>query len=111
MDYSSMIHTAITYIDCHIENAITGKDVAKHSGYSYYHFSRIFLTYQKEALGQYIINKKLLLAAKKLLETDKKIVDIAIESGFKSPQAFTHAFKKNFKLAPYYYRFENKKQK
>ncbi len=80
------------------------EDVAKAAGYSYYHLNRQFTAILGESIGSYIKKRRLADASKKLLYTDLKIIDIAIEYGFDSPEAFSRAFKAIYKVSPQSYR-------
>lgn len=80
------------------------EEVARHAGYSYYHLTRQFSAVLGESVGSYLKKRRLADGAKKLLYTDRKIIDIAIENGFGSSEAFSRAFKAAYRVSPYYYR-------
>ena len=103
MEYLDLIQNAITYIEEHLET-VRAMDVAQHIGYSYFHFTRLFSAVMGETVGSYIKKRRLAVAGKKLLYTDKRVIDIALESGFDSPEAFSRAFKTFFKVSPNLYR-------
>jgi hypothetical protein len=42
------------------------------------------------------------------LEDDKRVIDIALEAGFESPEAFSRAFKRTFDQSPSVFRAESK---
>ena len=46
-------------------------------------------TVQRESLGRYIRERKLLLAARDLRDTDQRVYDICLKYGFDSQQTFT----------------------
>lgn len=104
MDYLATLERAIIYIENHLDEDIKVEDVAKEAGYSYYHLTRQFSAVLGESVGSYIKRRRLADAAKKLLYTDKRILDIAIESGFESAEAFSRAFKLLYKVSPITYR-------
>lgn len=74
------------------------------AGYSYYHLTRKFSALLGESLGSYIKKRRLADGAKKLLYTKRRIIDIAVENGFNSSEAFSRAFKTAYKVCPYTYR-------
>ncbi|MBN1535128.1 MAG: AraC family transcriptional regulator [Anaerolineales bacterium] len=103
MDYLKSLDKAITYIEENLGD-INVKEVAQVTGYSYYHLTRLFTTVIGESVGSYIKKRRLADAAQKLLYSDKRIIDIAIENGFESSEAFSRAFKSTYKISPSTYR-------
>ncbi|WP_312432185.1 AraC family transcriptional regulator [Lacrimispora sp.] len=104
MNYGKSLEQAVIYIENHLGYNIKVEDVAKAAGYSYYHLNRQFTAILGESIGSYIKKRRLADASKKLLYTDLKIIDIAIEYGFDSPEAFSRAFKAIYKVSPQSYR-------
>ncbi|MCY6369709.1 AraC family transcriptional regulator [Clostridium ganghwense] len=104
MGYLNTFERAIIYIENHLGEDINVSDVAKEAGYSYYHLTRIFQSLLGESIGNYIQKRRLSNGAKQLLYSDKKIIDIALENGFDSPEAFSRAFKAVYQVNPKKYR-------
>lgn len=104
MDYLKAFKKAIIYIEDHLGEPIRVEDVACAAGYSYYHLTRQFSAVLGESVGSYIKRRRLADGAKKLLYSDKRIIDIAIENGFESSEAFSRAFKTIYKVSPNMYR-------
>lgn len=104
MKYLTIIEAAINFMENHIDSDITVFDIARAVGYSYYHLSHIFPLYVHETIGSYLKNRKLSYATKLLLNTDKRLLDISLELGFTSNEAFTRAFKKRYHINPFHYR-------
>ncbi|ACL21996.1 transcriptional regulator, AraC family [Desulfitobacterium hafniense DCB-2] len=104
MDYRKALEHAVMYIENHLGSDIKVEDVAKAAGYSYYHLNRQFTAILGESIGSYIKKRRLADAAKKILYTNRKIIDIAMENGFESPEAFSRAFKAIYKVSPQTYR-------
>lgn len=104
MNYKSTLEQAIIYIENHLEEDIKVADVAHFAGYSYYHLNRQFIAIIGESVGSYIKKRRLSNAAHKLLYTDNKVIDIAMENNFESPEAFSRAFKAMYKVSPQDYR-------
>jgi len=94
------MYEAVKFIEKNLKEEITVKDVADDTGYSLYHFSRCF----NETIGHspydYIMRRRLSEAAKDLIESEKKIIDIALDYGFNNPETFSRAFKKMFNMLP-----------
>ncbi|NMS89986.1 AraC family transcriptional regulator [Clostridioides difficile] len=104
MDYLNYFEKAVVYIENNLKENITVNDVAKESGYSYYHLTRLFKSMFGESVGSYIKKRRLVNSTKELLYSEKKIIDIAIDSGFESSEAFSRAFKSIYKVSPMEYR-------
>ncbi len=78
-------------------------------GYSKYHLHKMFKNIVGMPMYQYIKHRRLSEAAKKLLCTDDNILDIALDAGYESQQAFTDAFKATFHLSPKVFRHKMQK--
>lgn len=104
MDYRQALERAIVYIEEHLGDDLKVEEVARAAGYSYYHLNRQFSAVLGESVGSYLKKRRLADAAKKLIYTDRKIIDIALENGFESAEAFSRAFKAVYKASPRSYR-------
>ena len=83
----------VDYIESVLNGEIDEKKIAALSGYSYSMFRRIFSILTGMTLSEYMRFRKLTRAAEALRETDKKIIDIALDTGYDSPDSFGLAFK------------------
>jgi len=104
LNYLKALEKAIIYIENHLGENITVEEVSRAAGYSYYHLTRQFSAVLGENVGSYIKRRRLADGAKKLLYTDKRVIDIALENGFESAEAFSRAFKAVYKVSPNGYR-------
>ncbi len=102
-----VIKFLIDYIEEHITEGINLESLAYTVGYSQYHLHRMFTGLVGITLHQYIKRRQLTEAAKKLIFTDKQIIQIALDAGYESQQAFTLAFKSMYKQTPQKYRRKN----
>lgn len=107
MDYLASLEKAIEYIEQNLEEELYSEDIAKAAGYSLYHLSHIFTAVIGEPIGSYIQKRRLSNSCKKLLYTKKRIIDIALDSGFGSSEAFSRAFKSTYGVSPIIYRKNN----
>ena len=98
--YLSRIQKGIDFIERHLHEEIQPHEVARAAEMSQWHFQRIFKALTNETLKYYIRSRRLSLAMNKLLGGEQRIIDIALESGFESQEAFTRAFKKMFDITP-----------
>lgn len=104
LNYDQIIQNTITWIESHLHEPISANDMYHISGFSKYHFHRIFQAAVGMSVSEYIRMRRLANAASTLLHTDERIIDIAIFYQFDSQESFTRAFKKLYSLPPGRYR-------
>lgn len=97
---AQVIDTIVEWIDDNLHQPLRIDDIARHTGYSKWHLQRLFLQYKGESLGRYIRERKLLLAARDLRDTDQRVYDICLKYGFDSQQTFTRVFTRTFNQPP-----------
>lgn len=100
MEWITKMNMAITYIEDNLEDEINISSVAKVACVSTYHFYRLFDILSGISVGEYIRRRRLTKAGQELGISDTKVVDIALKYGYKSPEAFTKAFKKLHGINP-----------
>lgn len=102
------IQDIITLIDACIhaqqDEALTLRALAQKLGYSEYYTSRKFRELAGMTLRDYLRLRRLAFALRDVRDTDMGILDIAVQYGFSSNEAFTHAFKKAYGVSPSAYR-------
>ena len=59
MNYEKALEQAILYIENHLGDPLTVEEVACHTGYSYYHLTRLFYALLGENVGGYIKKRRL----------------------------------------------------
>lgn len=104
MSYILSIQKALDYIEEHLHEDIILEEVAASASYSYYHFQRIFKAVLGCSLKHYIKSRRLTCAAYEIIQTNKRILEIALKYRFESHEAFTRAFKQQFSILPAHYR-------
>lgn len=102
------LETAVSYIENHLHENIGLREVAQSTGYSYYHMTRLFKAAVGESVGCYIAKRRLADAAAALLHTKTRILDIALDHGYESSEAFSRAFREVYHISPYEYRKNQK---
>ena len=97
--YQKTMQNVLNEIESNLEY-IEIDDLIKLSGYSYYHFHRIFLGFTGESLKRYIRRIRLQKSAYMLQKKKGSITDIAMQSGYNTPSSYNKAFKEMFNCAP-----------
>lgn len=104
MDYIIRLINALDYIEENLTSIIELKDVANKAYFSLYHFHRLFGAIIGDNMKEFIRKRRLTEAGNDLIETDERIIDIAIKYQFGSQAAFSRAFKKMYGITPLQYR-------
>ena len=103
--YIHTINNVIEYIEQNISERLTLQSIAQQFYLSEFHFSRLFKIVTGTSVKQYILGRKLALAAEKLKDSKNTITDVVYELGFEYPEVFSRNFKKWFGVAPAIYRY------
>lgn len=88
------------YIYDHSDQPISLDALAEYTGYSKFHFNRIFFAATGFQLGEFIQRQKLEKSLHLLKQGNNNIIDVALSVGYDSPSSFSRAFKKNFSITP-----------
>lgn len=98
-------------IDC-IERRLRGPfrvaDAADAAGYSLFHFSRVFSQSVRQSPYEYLMRRRLSQAALDLLESGRRVLDVALDFQFDTPEGFSRAFKRMFGQQPQQFRKQNR---
>lgn len=103
------INKALNYIETHLEDELSLREISNRANYSPYHFHRIFKIFTNETLNTYIARKRVERASADLLHRENlTISELSIRYGFTSNSSFTRAFKKFYGLSPSEFRKNSK---
>ncbi len=86
------------------DEALTLRDLAGKLGYSEFHMTRKFREITGMGFRDYLQGRKLAFALKEVRDSEKSMLDIALDYGFSSNEAFTRAFKRSYGVTPSQYR-------
>ncbi len=100
----SLTDKVLLYIESNLHNDLTIEKIARELNYSKFYIARTFKECTGYTIYKYIQGKRLHEAAQKLVETSQPIVEIALEAGYGSHQAFTQAFHNTYQCTPQEYR-------
>ena len=104
MTTTNLINQALVYLETHLTAPATVERAAAEAGYSRHHFSRTFLALTGLTPVGYLRKRRLSEAARELVTTSKRILDIALDYQFGSQEAFTRSFRQEFGVSPGFYR-------
>ncbi|KAA3655919.1 MAG: helix-turn-helix domain-containing protein [Chloroflexi bacterium] len=100
MTHLETMSAAIDFIETHLQDEMTLADVADAVSYSLYHFSRVFSATVHHTPYDYLMRRRLSESSRDLLESDKKVVDIAFDYQFNNAETYSRAFKRLFHILP-----------
>lgn len=103
MSYSAMAHALTGYVEGHLE-CFDIRSMSECFGFSQAYLRELFLKNMDMPIMQYYRRRRLITSASELLHSDRRIIDIALESGFSSHEAYTRAFRKHFGMPPSQFR-------
>ncbi|WP_105617011.1 AraC family transcriptional regulator [Vallitalea okinawensis] len=105
MDYFNIVKEAIKYIENHLFHHLSIQDeISKKMYISKYHFHRVFFMVVNDTIGNYIKKRRFTEIAERIVNTNDRIIDIALDCQYSSHEAFTRAFKEYFGQTPSQYR-------
>ena len=95
------LEKALQFIEEHLDERIGVNEVAEISCLSIFHFQRLFTDYLGETVSQYILHRRLELAAETIVKRKGvALSELARKAGFETHSAFSRAFKKHFNVSP-----------
>ena len=100
------VKNLLAYVDAHFKEEINRTQLAEMFYFDPDYITKIFKKEKGLNYKDYIIEKRLELAKKLLLETDTPVRDISISVGYDNYSYFTRLFKKNFGMTPQEFRKE-----
>jgi AraC family transcriptional regulator len=104
----ALIAQALDFVEAHLREPIGVADMAAAVGYSLYHFCRTFNEATHHTPYDYLMRRRLAEAARALLRTDDRIIDVALDHQFSNPETFSRAFRRVFDTQPSQWRREGR---
>lgn len=102
--YQTRTSTILSYIEMNYMNEVSLEDLAQTIYLTPTYLSRFFKKHLGENFYKYLNKVRLRHAVEELLETDHKIIDIAIANGFSGATVFNRAFQEVYHMSPKQYR-------
>ncbi|MFA9464862.1 MAG: helix-turn-helix transcriptional regulator [Velocimicrobium sp.] len=98
------VETMVKWVEENLEECPTLEGMSDFVGYSPCYCSTKFHEHVGVSFKDYIQKRQLSMAAMALRKTKYRIIDIAIQYGFSSHEAFTRAFVRFYGYTPFQYR-------
>ncbi|WP_369572629.1 GyrI-like domain-containing protein [Acidithiobacillus sp. IBUN Pt1247-S3] len=91
----------LLHIEQHLDDELSLETLSEVAHFSRFHFHRAFSSYVGVSVARYVQHMRLRRASHRLLSkpTDG-VLDIALQAGFNSAEAFSRAFKRTFGQSP-----------
>jgi AraC family transcriptional regulator len=100
MDHRESIQAAVDYIEERLAGKLNLNMIAEQALFSPWQFHRMFTFMVGIPVMAYVRARRLSVAARALMSTKRRMVEIALDAGYESQQAFTRAFVKAFGVTP-----------
>ncbi|GLR72115.1 AraC family transcriptional regulator [Agaribacter marinus] len=104
MKHLKSVQMGIDYIEANLDKHISLTDVSSHAKMSHWHFQRIFKALTNETLKSYVRARRITNSLDRVLKSEGSILDIALDAGFQSHEAYTKAFQRLYGCTPIQYR-------
>ncbi len=106
MNHYILIWSVCAFVESHVREEITMKELVRQTGFSLAHIRDVFRKCTGKPLSRYVQERRIASAAKELLDTDRTILDIAIQYGFSGRTVFSRAFQRHTDYTPSQFRAE-----
>ena len=107
-EWRSLVQTTVEEIDRHIRRrddaSLTLRALARRLGFSEYYVSRKFREISGMRFRDYLRHRTLAFALKEVRDTSRGLLEIALDYGFSSHEAFSRSFKEAYGVSPREYR-------
>jgi AraC family transcriptional regulator len=103
--YRERILRVCLHIEANLDQPMSLENLAAVACFSPFHFHRIFRALVGESVMEHVRRLRLERAAQRLkAATPARVIDVALDSGYETHEAFTRAFRAMFGVAPSRYR-------
>ena len=107
-EWQQLIQRTVDQIDAslraHDDEAVALRRLSETLGYSEYYMTRKFREISGMRLRDYLRRRRLAFALKEVRDSSRPLLDIALDYGFSSHEAFTRAFEQIYGMTPSDYR-------
>ena len=94
------IEQSLNFIERHLAEEISTEELANTVGLSPFYFQRLFKRLVNKTVQEYVKLRRLAKAIESLGNTERRILDVALDYGFSSHGNFTRAFRETYGITP-----------
>lgn len=99
--YARRFENVLAHIEAHLDDDLSVEALSQVAHFSKYHFHRQFSAYVGIGVTRYVQLMRLRRASRQLIaEPRPRVLDVALDAGFESAEAFARAFKRAFGQTP-----------
>ncbi len=100
-NYHARMHRVLVFIDDHLDQPLSVAVLSDVAAFSKHHFQRQFSSLFGISVGRYVQLARLKRASYRLaFRDDGSVLELALDSGFEGPEAFSRAFRRHFDQSP-----------
>lgn len=99
-----LVNDILEYIEKNLYEGIKVEDIANHFYFSRYYLLRVFKRYTNLTINEYINQRKIIKSIDKLINSDNRILNIALTTGFNSLEYYSETFLKVTHFSPLEFR-------
>lgn len=103
-DKLTSLAAALEYVEQNLTSEFSQEKCARYACCSLSGLQKLFRSVFRRSVGDYVARRRLTAAARELQQTDRTALDIAVEFGWGSAEAFTRAFSRVWGVTPSEYR-------
>jgi len=100
MEWIKKLNESIGYIEQNLKNEIEYDQILKICACSLPKFQQMFSMICGVPVSEYIRNRRMTIASYELINTSIKIIDLAMQLGYDSPESFTRAYQAFHGVSP-----------
>lgn len=106
MNVRQLVYESTLYIHDNCGEQISIADISTQAHFSPSYFAKVFHVLTEFTVGSYLNRYRMYKAARQLVESNKQIIEIALDVGFLSQQSFTKSFSKTYGITPAQFRIQ-----
>jgi AraC family transcriptional regulator len=92
--YEKRIAQVLAFIGTHLEEELSVERLSQIAGFSKFHFHRQFRDFTGISVAKFVALMRLKRASFQLaFEPNRRIIEVALDAGFETPESFSRAFK------------------
>ncbi len=99
-DYYSRLKKALDFVVRSLDQPCTIEEVAAEAAFSRYHFQRMFRAMTGESITELVRRLRLERAAHRLRHESVNVLEVALDAGYSSEEAFSRAFRRGCGISP-----------